>query len=99
MTTFNRGNVDFEGGTLANNGGDVATVLINPIGVAINNGDNSTIPADTFDLDGDNDTTESLPVDARGTGFARQLLSSVDIGAVEAPVSYTHLTLPTICSV
>ncbi len=49
------------------------------------------LPADTFDLDGDGNTTELLPVDQRGRGFPRFNQRSVDIGAFEA--SCTAITL------
>ena len=45
-------------------------------------------------------TVTGAPIGARGfnpaaQGYQRQF----DQGAVNTPVSYTHLTLPTICSV
>jgi CSLREA domain-containing protein len=50
---------------------------------AVNAGSNALLPADPLDLDGDLDTSELLPVDARGIGFPRVVGSSVDIGAFE----------------
>ena len=50
-------------------------------GVARNAGDNSALPLDTQDLDHDGNTTETLPVDARGEN--RIANTTVDIGAVE----------------
>jgi FG-GAP-like repeat len=68
-------------GVLADNGGPVRTVAINPIGMASNAGDNSALPQDSLDLNNNHNTTEPLPVDARG--FARVTGGSVDIGAFE----------------
>jgi uncharacterized repeat protein (TIGR01451 family) len=70
-------------GLLANNGGPTQTHLPSPGSPAINAGSNALLPADTFDLDGDSNTAENLPVDQRGTGFARVVNTTVDIGAVE----------------
>jgi uncharacterized repeat protein (TIGR01451 family) len=66
---------------LKNNGGSTQTLLLLPSSPAINAGSNANLPADTFDLDGDGDTAEPLPVDQRG--FARIVNTTVDIGAVE----------------
>jgi CSLREA domain-containing protein len=73
--------------SLANNGGPRLTHLPLPGSPAINAGSNAVLPADTFDLDGDSNTTEALPVDQRGAGFNRIVNGTVDIGAVE--VSYS----------
>jgi hypothetical protein len=70
-------------GALANNGGPTQTHLLLPGSPAINTGSNALLPADSFDLDGDSNTVETLPVDQRGTGFARVTSTTVDIGAVE----------------
>jgi len=51
---------------------------------ATNGGDNTNIPIDTFDLDGDTNTTEPVPYDQRGSGFVRVIGTTVDIGAFEA---------------
>ena len=67
--------------TLADNGGPVDTVLIKRGGVAQNAGDNSALPLDTQDLNHDGNTSEALPVDARGE--SRISDTTVDIGAVE----------------
>ena len=76
-----------KGGTgtpvLKNNGGPTQTHLLLPGSPAINAGSNALLPADTFDLDGDSNTAENLPVDQRGPGFARVVNTTVDIGAVE----------------
>jgi uncharacterized repeat protein (TIGR01451 family) len=66
---------------LKNNGGPTLTHLLLPSSAAINAGSNANLPPDSFDLDGDSDTAEPLPVDQRG--FARIVNSTVDIGAVE----------------
>lgn len=70
-------------GALASNGGSTQTHLPLPSSPAVNAGSNANLPADTFDLDSDSDTTETLSVDQRGIGFARIVYGTVDIGAVE----------------
>jgi len=78
-------------GPLGNNGGATQThaLLINS--AAIEAGSNANLPVDTFDLDGDLNTAETLPVDQRGANFPRvadsadvNLTQTVDIGAYEA---------------
>ena len=49
---------------------------------AINAGENAFLPADSFDLDGDADRDEPLPLDIEGR--PRVLVDDVDIGAHEA---------------
>ncbi|HVM70346.1 MAG TPA: MBG domain-containing protein [Anaerolineales bacterium] len=49
---------------------------------AIDKGDTSALPADTYDLDGDGNTTEPLSQDLRGK--PRLAIGGVDIGAYEA---------------
>jgi uncharacterized repeat protein (TIGR01451 family) len=71
---------------LANNGGTTFTHALlstGPPSPAIDAGSNANLPADTFDLDGDANVAEPLPVDQRGVGFPRQIGTSVDIGAFE----------------
>ena len=68
-------------GVLADNGGAVETILIAGGGIAQNAGDNAELPADTEDLDGDTNTAEPLPFDARG--LPRVINLTVDLGAVE----------------
>jgi Calx-beta domain/Bacterial Ig domain len=77
-------------GPLANNGGLTQTHALLPTSPAVEKGSNANLPADTFDLDGDLDTAEALPVDQRGLGFPRNADSFdadttqvVDIGAFE----------------
>ena len=68
-------------GVLADNGGAVQTVAIRPAGIAHNAGDDAALPADIHDLDQDGNTSEPLPVDARG--LLRSFGASTDIGAFE----------------
>jgi uncharacterized protein YciI len=71
---------EFAAGALANNGGPVKTIAIRQ-GVAVDAGLDSALPTDDFDLDGDHDSGEPLPVDARG--LVREFGSATDIGAYE----------------
>ncbi len=80
-------------GELADNGGGVPTIALrnDPANPAIDAG-TGALPADDFDLDGDGDTAEPLPVDARGPGFARDVDSpgagaTPDLGAFEVQES------------
>jgi predicted outer membrane repeat protein len=68
-------------GVLGDNGGPLKTVAINPFGIAHDAGSNAALPPDSSDLNNNTNTTEPLPVDARG--FARVSGASVDIGAFE----------------
>jgi hypothetical protein len=79
----NQLNVDPLLGALGNNGGPTQTHVPALGSLAINNGSNALLPADTFDLDNDADAAETLPVDQRGPGFPRVVNTTVDIGAVE----------------
>ena len=72
-------------GALADNGGPTQTVLLRPGGVA-HNVSSATPPPDSTDADGDGNTTEALPADARGG--VRFVGIGFDLGAVE-------LSLPT----
>jgi Tol biopolymer transport system component len=69
--------------TLRNNGGLTLTHALVAGSCAINAGNNALIPADTNDMDGDDNTTEQIPFDQRGTSFNRIAGSTVDIGAFE----------------
>src|SRR5205085_9038300 len=68
---------------LANNGGSAQTHVLVTGSPAIDAGSSSLLPADTFDLDGDTNTAEPLPVDQRGISFSRVIGTALDIGAVE----------------
>ncbi len=68
-------------GVLADNGGPVRTVAITPDGMAYNTGSNAALPSDSLDVNGNSNTSEPLPVDARG--FDRVVGGTVDIGAFE----------------
>src|SRR5687768_2780245 len=77
-------------GPLANNGGTTQTHALSPTSAAVETGGNANLPVDTFDLDGDANLAEALPVDQRGLGFPRNADSqdanttqTVDIGAFE----------------
>ncbi|MEH2084588.1 MAG: choice-of-anchor Q domain-containing protein [Nostoc sp.] len=70
--------------TLQNNGGGTATYALIPTSIAINAGNNANLPTDTNDLDGDGNTTESIPFDQRGSDFNRIKFATVDIGAYES---------------
>ncbi|HEX3248034.1 MAG TPA: choice-of-anchor Q domain-containing protein [Pyrinomonadaceae bacterium] len=78
-------------GPLANNGGKTQTHALLQGSTAIERGSNANLPADSFDLDGDLNTAETLPVDQRGATFPRvadsndpDTIQTVDIGAYEA---------------
>ncbi len=77
---------------LADNGGPTQTRALLPSSPAINAGNNALLPADTLDLDGDTNTTEAIPFDQRGTGFARAI-GTVDIGAFELQKSVSIAAL------
>ncbi|HKR11326.1 MAG TPA: Ig-like domain repeat protein, partial [Pyrinomonadaceae bacterium] len=77
-------------GPLAGNGGTTQTHALLLTSTAIEAGSNANLPADTFDLDGDTNIAETLPVDQRGAGFPRvadsqdvNITQTVDIGAFE----------------
>ena len=67
-------------GTLFDNGGPVLTMRPLDGSPVIAAGRNSDVPLDIFDIDGDGDTSEQLPLDARG---GQREVGVVDIGAVE----------------
>ncbi|WP_071518663.1 DUF4347 domain-containing protein [Geitlerinema sp. PCC 9228] len=84
-------------GSLNDNGGPTPTHLPLDGSPAIDGGANSAVPADSEDLDGDGDTSESIPYDQRGSEFDRISNGTVDIGAVE--VQQGDTTPPTISAV
>ncbi|MEM7316903.1 MAG: choice-of-anchor Q domain-containing protein, partial [Planctomycetota bacterium] len=75
-------------GPVANNGGPTQTHGLLPGSPAINAGNNTLLPADVNDLDGDGDTTEAIPFDQRGAGFPRVADGTVDMGAVETSTPF-----------
>ncbi|QEI11270.1 DUF4347 domain-containing protein [Cellvibrio japonicus] len=64
-----------------NNGGNAQTHLPQPGSALLDAGSNADLPVDTYDLNGNNDTAEPLPVDANGN---KRISNIVDIGAVES---------------
>lgn len=71
-------------GSLQNNGGFTQTHAPDSNSLVIDGGNNSNIGIDSVDLDGDADTTETVPFGQRGSGFDRVVNGTVDIGAVES---------------
>ncbi len=69
---------DGEWGTADDSYGDLRLRATSP---AIDAGDNSLLPADEYDLDGDDDTSEILPIDLAGSSRIKG--GVVDIGAYE----------------
>ncbi|HET6977403.1 MAG TPA: Ig-like domain-containing protein [Pyrinomonadaceae bacterium] len=77
-------------GPLGDNGGTTNAHALLPASPAVEAGSNANLPADTFDLDGDTNVSETLPLDQRGPGFPRvadsqdaNIVQIVDIGAYE----------------
>ena len=64
-----------------------------PLSAAVDAGDASALPADQFDVDGDGNLSESIPVDLRGE--PRLVLGRVDLGAYEAQVWNANWTQAT----
>ena len=83
-------------GALADNGGPTLTHALLAGSPAANKGNNAILPLDSSDLDGDNNTTEPIPFDQRGTGFPRIIGSLVDIGALESPFTGAALSVLSI---
>ena len=86
-------------GALGNNGGTTQTHALLPTSPAVETGSNANLPADTFDLDGDANTAETLSTDQRGNGFPRvadssdvDAIQTVDIGAFELHPSVEDIT-------
>ncbi|MFN3349962.1 beta strand repeat-containing protein [Pseudorhodoplanes sp.] len=95
ITTDQGGNIinggDPQLGALSDNGGPVWTRAILGGSPLIGAGNPAFLPADSFDLDGDANTAEALPLDSRG--FARVLNGVLDIGATEhTPPVLTDVT-------
>ncbi|WP_232225067.1 Ig-like domain-containing protein [Dactylococcopsis salina] len=74
-------NLDPNLSPLQDNGGGTLTHIPLEGSLAIDLGDNSVLPADTQDIDGDGDVEEPLPFDQRGLN--RVIGDAVDLGAVE----------------
>ena len=68
-------------GELLDNGGVVLSRSPMDNSFLIDFGDDASLPLDVFDIDGDGNTAEALPIDVRG--LARIFRDSVDVGAVE----------------
>ncbi|MEB3215486.1 MAG: calcium-binding protein [Nostocales cyanobacterium 94392] len=68
---------------LQDNGGATQTHALLSGSAAINAGSNTNLTLDTFDLNGDGNTTELIPFDQRGVQFQRTVDNTVDIGAYE----------------
>jgi predicted outer membrane repeat protein len=62
---------------------DLRLQLVSP---AIDAGDNSAVPADTADLDGDGDTAEPLPLDLAGNPRFIDIADKADTGNGTAPI-------------
>ncbi len=77
---INQGTGNLLLGNLANSGGQVLTHRPQPGSALIGAGSDTHVPLDTYDVDGDGNTTEVLPLDATGN---HRMLGTVDIGAVE----------------
>ncbi len=71
-------------GPLQDNGGPTLTHMLLNGSPAIKKGLIANLPADTFDLNGDLNVAEALPVDQRGGVNLRQHGPAPDAGAVEA---------------
>lgn len=78
-----RNNTAAQLGPLQNNGGPTYTYSLPASSPAVNAGDDSLLPNDLFDADGDTDNSEPIPFDQRGSGFPRVQDGNVDIGAYE----------------
>lgn len=90
-------------GPLQNNGGPTPTHALLPGSLAVNRGINANLPQDTFDIDGDTDTTETLPLDqalqARIYDNPTIPTDIVDIGAFESQNSPPTVVAPGIADV
>ncbi len=80
-------------GPLQSNGGPTFTHALLAGSKALNSGDNTLIPLDTLDLDGDLNTAEPVPFDQRGVGFVRIDGGTVDMGAFERETAGLTVTI------
>lgn len=77
---------------LADNGGPTLTHALVAGSPALDAGDSALLPPDTFDLDGNQDTSEALPHDQRGSARIfdqlqiADLVDALDVGAFELDV-------------
>lgn len=58
---------------------------LDPNSPCINKGNNQALPPDVLDLDGDNDSLESISIDYQGNPRISDTI--VDMGAIEAPAA------------
>ena len=80
-------------GPLANNGGPTRTHALLQGSPAIDQGNNSLLPPDSADQDGDGNTGEPIPFDQRGPGHLRIVGGTVDIGAFERQRVYLPIVI------
>ena len=76
----------FQAGALADHGGPVETIAIKVGGAAHDAGDAGELPQDSEDLNGNSNTTEDLPFDARGE--TRVFGAGLDIGSYELTLNH-----------
>jgi hypothetical protein len=76
-------NVNPKLGPLQDNGNGIFTHALLSGSPAINKGNNALVLTDVFDIDADDNNTETIPFDNRGSGFTRISSGTVDIGAFE----------------
>jgi hypothetical protein len=95
--------VDPQIGPLQNNGGNTPTHALLPSSPAVNRGVNANLPQDTLDIDGDSNTTETLPLDQalepRVYDNPTIPTDIVDIGAMESQNSPPTVVVPGIADV
>ena len=69
-------------GTWGTSDDDYGDLSLQTSSAAIDSGDSARLPADTDDVDGDDDTTEAIPTDRAGN--TRDVGTAVDMGAYES---------------